>query len=165
MEFVRTMKCLHHLVLSKTLQTDGALFFIAFTGLATFILLFLVLEGVDRVYDHFYFLGRWQGLTILVDILVFLFTRFVSVLVLSHLEVIAFLRLPIEIKLGILLIVGLPTIIVVVHPHIRVLLKLGEYVLHIVHYHRKIYIKELSLANRYLLSLILTTTHLLSHIL
>ena len=78
---------------------------------------------------------------------------------------IAFLRLPIEIKLGILLIVGLPTIIVVVHPHVRVLLKLGEYVLHIVHYHRKIYIKELSLANRYLLSLILTTTHLLSHIL
>jgi len=58
MEFVRTMKCLHHLVLSKALQADGALFFIAFASLATFVLLLLILEGVDRVYDHFHFLGR-----------------------------------------------------------------------------------------------------------
>lgn len=80
-----------------------------------------------------------------------------------HLEVITLLRLPIEIKLGILL-VGLPSSIVVVHPHVWIRLKLREYVLHIIHYHRKIYVEELSLANRYLLSLILTT-HLLSHIL
>ena len=75
-----------------------------------------------------------------------------------HLELITLLRLPIEIKLSILL-VGR----IAIHPHVGVGLKLRENALHIVHYHREIYINKLTLSYRYLLPVL--TTHLLSHIL
>ena len=79
-----------------------------------------------------------------------------------HVELITLLWLPIEIKLSILLV----SRNIAVHPYVGIRLQLGEYVLHIIHYHREIYVKELTLADRYLLSLILsTTTHLLGHVL
>lgn len=77
-----------------------------------------------------------------------------------HLELITLLRLPIEIKLSILL-VGR----IAIHPHVGVGLKLRENALHIVHYHREIYVNELARAYGYLLSLVLSTTHLLGHVL